>query len=113
MEAGQDEMTADSKSNGDNMNNVRREISRNFKNKMREYLKEKINEHETKSKKNIRDLYRGINEFRKAYQSRTNMVQDENGNLLADSHNILNRQGNNFCQLLNVYGANDIRQTEI
>jgi hypothetical protein len=49
------------------MNNVRRETSRNFMNR-REYLKRKISELETNSKnKNIRDLYRGINEFTKGY----------------------------------------------
>jgi hypothetical protein len=50
--------------NGDNLNNVRREASRYFRNKKREYLKEKINELATNSKnKNIRDLYREIKEF--------------------------------------------------
>jgi hypothetical protein len=48
--------------NGDNLNNVRRETSRHFQNKKREYLKGKINELTMYSKnKNIRDLYRGIN----------------------------------------------------
>jgi hypothetical protein len=37
--------------NGDNLNNVRYEISRIFRNKKREYLKEKINEVETYKKK--------------------------------------------------------------
>jgi hypothetical protein len=32
-----------SKINGDNLNNVRREASRHFRNKKREYLKDKIN----------------------------------------------------------------------
>jgi hypothetical protein len=60
--------------------------------KKKEYLKNKINELETDSKnKNIRDLYRGINEFKKGFQPRTNMVKEENGGLLADSHGILNR----------------------
>jgi hypothetical protein len=46
---------------------VRRETSRNIRNKNREYLNDKINELATNSKnKNIRDLYRGINEFKKA-----------------------------------------------
>jgi hypothetical protein len=45
--------------NGDNLNNLRREASRHFTNKKREYLKDKLNELETNSKnKNIRDLYR-------------------------------------------------------
>jgi hypothetical protein len=40
---------------------------------------------------NIRELYRGINEFKMGTQSRRNLVKDENGDLLAYSHNILNR----------------------
>jgi hypothetical protein len=36
-----------------------------------------------------------------------------NGYLLADSHSILNRWKNYFCQLLNVHGVNVVRQTEI
>jgi hypothetical protein len=40
--------------------------------------------------KNIRDLYRGINEFKWGYQPRSNLVKDEDGDLCADSHNILN-----------------------
>jgi hypothetical protein len=63
-------------SNGDNLNNVRCEGSRHFRNKKKEYLKAKINELETNSKnKNIRDLYRGINDFMKGYQPRTSVVK--------------------------------------
>jgi hypothetical protein len=48
--------------NGDNQSNVRREASRYFRNKKREYLKDRFNELATNSKnKNIRELYRGIN----------------------------------------------------
>jgi hypothetical protein len=48
--------------NGDNLNNVRHEASRHFRNKKREYLKDRINELAWNSKKkSIRDLYRGIN----------------------------------------------------
>jgi hypothetical protein len=91
-----------SKINGDILNNVRREASRYFRNKKREHLKNKIDELATNSKyKNIRYLYRGINEFRKGYQRRNNLKKYENGNLLADSHNILNRWKNYFFQLLN------------
>jgi hypothetical protein len=55
-----------SRSNVDNLNNVRREASRHFRNKKKAYLKAKIEERETKSKmKNVRDLYRGINDFKK------------------------------------------------
>jgi hypothetical protein len=52
---------------GNNQQNLRRETSRTFRNKKREYLKDKINELQTNNKnKNIRDLYRGINEFKKS-----------------------------------------------
>jgi len=37
-------------------------------------------------------------------QPRTNLIKDENGNLFADSHSILNR-----CQLLNVTGVKNVR----
>jgi hypothetical protein len=48
-------------------------------------LKDKINEIELNSKnKNIRDLYRGITEFKKGYQPKTNLVNDERGDLVAD-----------------------------
>jgi hypothetical protein len=81
-----------------------------------EYLKVKINKLEINSRnKYIRDLYRDINEFKKAYQPRTNLVKDEDGDLLADYHSILNRWKNYFCQLLalNVHGVKNVRQTEI
>jgi hypothetical protein len=44
----------------------------------------------SKNKNNI-DLCRGINEFKKGYQPRNNLVKEENCDLFADSHNILNR----------------------
>jgi hypothetical protein len=56
--------------NEDNLSDVRPEASRHFSNKKREYLKDKINELESNNK-NITNLYRGINEFKKGYQSRT------------------------------------------
>jgi hypothetical protein len=100
-------------SNVDNLNNVRREASRHFRNKKKEYLKAKINELETNSKnKNIRYLYRGINDFKKGYQPRNNVVIDEKGDMVADFHSILARWRNNFVQLLNVHGVNDVMQTQ-
>jgi hypothetical protein len=54
--------------NEDNLRNVRREASRRFRNKKREYLKGKIADIQLNSKnKKIRDLYRGITEFKKGY----------------------------------------------
>jgi hypothetical protein len=40
-------------------------------------------------------------------------VKDENGDMSADSHNILNRWKNLFSQLLNVHVVSDVRQTEV
>jgi hypothetical protein len=100
--------------NEDNLRNVRREASRHFRNKKRQYLREKITEIELNSKnKNIRDLCRGITEFKKGCQPKTNLVKDERGDLLADPQNILTRWKNYFCQLLNVEGPGSMRQTEI
>jgi hypothetical protein len=77
-------------------------------------LKGKINELETNNKNsNIRDLYRGINEFKKGYQLRISIIKDENGNLLTDPQNVLNRWKNFFKQVLKVYGVHDIRQMDI
>jgi hypothetical protein len=64
-------------------------------------------------RRKISDIYRRINELKKGYQPRTNLVKDENGDLLADSHNILNRRKNYFRQLLNMHSVNDVRGTEI
>jgi hypothetical protein len=103
-----------SEANEDNLSDVRQEASRHFSNKEREYLKDKIKELESNSNnKNISDLYRRINEFKKGYQLRTNLVKDERGDLLADPHKILSRWKNYFCQLLNVHGAGGGRQTEM
>jgi len=103
-----------SQSNVDNLNNIRRDANRHFRNKKKAYLKAKIEELETNSKiKNIRDLYRGISEFKKGYQPRTNIVKDDKGDLVADSHSILAMWRNCFSQILNVRGVNDVRQMEI
>jgi len=54
-----------SQNNVHNLNNVRREVSRHFRNKKKAYLRAKIEKLEINSKiKNIRDLYRGIKDFK-------------------------------------------------
>jgi hypothetical protein len=40
-------------------------------------------------------------------------VKDENGALLADSHNVLNKWKDYVCQLLNVHRVSDISPIEI
>src|SRR5215510_12535017 len=88
-----------SQSNVDNLNNERQDASRYFRNKKKAYLKAKIEELETNSEFNyIRDLYRGINYFKKGYQSRTIIVKDEKGDLVADSRSIMARWRNYFSQ---------------
>jgi hypothetical protein len=72
-------------------------------NKKKQYLKNRINEFATKCKnKNVGDLYRGINESKMGYQTRSNLVKDENDDLFADSHNILKRWDTYFSQILNI-----------
>jgi dihydroorotate dehydrogenase len=96
--------------NRNNFNNIRHEASRHFRNEKGEYLTDKINELATNSKnKNIRDLYRGINEFKKVYQQRSNLAKNENGDVVADSYNILNRWKNYFSQLLNLHRVSDVK----
>jgi hypothetical protein len=82
----------------------------------REYLKDEINELETNNKnKNIRDLYRGINKFKKGYQPRINIIKNENDNLLADPHSVLNRWKHFLNQVLNVlvHGVHNVRQMDM
>jgi hypothetical protein len=61
------------------------------------------------------DLYRGINDFKRVYQSRSNLVKDENVDLLADYHSIVNRWKNYFSQLLHIFEhrVSVVRQIEI
>ena len=97
-------------SHADVLKNVGSEDTRHFRNKKKKYLRAKINKNETKIKiKNIRDLYRSISEFKRRYQSRTNIAKDEKGDLVANSHSILDNWKNHFSQLLKIHGVNDVR----
>jgi hypothetical protein len=75
--------------------------------KREQYLKGRVNKLAANGKN--RDLYRGINEFKKGYQPRSKLVKGENGDLLAESCNILNRWKKYFSQLLNVNSVTDVR----
>jgi fructosamine-3-kinase len=82
------------------------EWKRIFQEQRRGYLKNKIKNLTTHSnKKNISDIERGINEFKKGYQPKTNLVKYENGELLEDSRSILNKWKNYLSQLLNIYST--------
>jgi hypothetical protein len=50
--------------------------------------------------------------LRKGYQPRSNLVKDQNGDLLTDSHSILNRWKNYYSQLLNIHRVSDVRQIQ-
>jgi hypothetical protein len=101
-------------SNVDNLNNVRHEVSRHFRGKKKAHLRAKIEELETNIKiQNIKALYRGNNDFKKGYQPRSNIVKDENGDLVADSHSIGARLKNYFSQLFNEHCVKDVEQAQI
>jgi hypothetical protein len=92
---------------------IRLEADRHFRNKKREYLKDKIDELATNSKnKNIRDLYGGINEFKRGYQPSNNLVKDENGDLLGRFPRHF-EYVEDYAQLLNVHRVSDVRQKYI
>jgi hypothetical protein len=57
---------------------------------------------------NVGDQYRGINEFERSHQPRNNLVKDENGDLHAESHSILNRWKNYLMR-----NVSDVRQIEV
>ena len=62
---------------------------------------------------NIRDLYRGISDFKKGYQPRTNIIKDEKGDLVTECHSILAWWWNYFFQLFIVHGVSEVRQTKL
>ena len=82
--------------------------------KKKAYLRAKFEELETNSKiKNIRDLCRGINDFKKGFQPRCNIVKDEKVYLVSNSHSTVARWRNYFSQLFNMRGVKDVGQAEI
>jgi hypothetical protein len=58
-------------------------------------------------------LCRGIIDFKRGYQPRSNIVTDEKGDFFTDCHSVLARWSNPFSQLFHVHGVSDVRQTEI
>jgi len=56
-----------------------------FAREMEEYVKDKIDELETNRKiKYIKDLYRGISDFKKGCEPRNNRIKEENGDMITD-----------------------------
>jgi len=92
-----------------NVNNVRCEVGRHFRNK---YLNAKNDEFETMSKiKEYQTILQGISDFKNMYRHRTIIVKNEKCDVVINFHSILASQRNHFSQLLNVHGINVIRQT--
>jgi hypothetical protein len=78
MQAKEQWIFVPSQSKVDNMNPVRRDASRYFRNKGKAYMRAKVGELENKTKyKNLRAFYNGISDFKKGYQPRNNIVKDE------------------------------------
>ena len=63
--------------------------------------------------KNIRDIYRGVNDFKKGYQTTTNLAKNEKDDLVVESYSILARWRKYFSQLLNVHEVNCVKHTDI
>jgi hypothetical protein len=76
-------------------------------------MKGKINELETNNEsRHIRDLYKGINEFKKGCQPRINIIKMRMV-LLAHPQSVLNRWKNFFNKGLNVHEIHNVRQKDI
>ena len=66
--------------------NVRRDTCRMFRKKKHDYMKAKDNKLEENSKnKNIREMYKGINEFKKGYQPRAYVLKKHDSTIVADT----------------------------
>ena len=86
--------------NIENLCNIRRDTSRHIRKIRKEFLKVNVDELEINSQiKNIRDLYRGINDLRRV-TTITNIVKDEKDDLLTYTHSILPGWRNHFPQFL-------------
>ena len=51
-----------------------------------------------------------INGFKNGYQPTTNIVKNEKGDQVLDTHRILSRWRNHFSQQLNMHGINVVRE---
>ncbi|MEB2589900.1 hypothetical protein SOP87_30190, partial [Bacillus cereus] len=58
-------------------------------------------------------LYEGVNEFRKGWQPKVNLIKDKDGDFLADPSDMLNRWKNYFNDLLNVHVGDKSEVNEV
>jgi hypothetical protein len=57
--------------------------------------------------------YRGVNDFKKGYQPRTNIVKDKKGGFVADSHRSFARWRNHLSYVECTLHGDGVRRTEI
>ena len=57
-------------------------------------------------------MYRGISDFKKGYQPRTNIENDETGDLVTGCYSILARWRGLFLPAIECTWVHDVRQTE-
>ena len=85
-----------------------------FRKKKRDYMTAKVNKLEENSKnKNIREMYKGINEFKKGYQPRAYVIKKHNGTIVVDTTSIVSRWEQFFSNLLNVNKSTSHEGSEI
>ena len=77
-----------SKSNVNNLNNVRCEASRHVSNTKKEYLRAKIDELETNSKIKIIREFIGASVILRRVTNLNKYVQDDKGDVVRDSHSV-------------------------
>ena len=77
-------------------------------------MKAKINKlTENRTNKNIREMYKGINEFKNGYQPRTYVIEKDDCTIVADTSSILSRQKQFYSNLLNVNQCTNLEESEI
>ena len=85
-----------------------------FRKKKRDYMKAKVSKLEESSKnKNIREIYKGINEFKKGYQPRNYVIKKHDGRIEADRTSILNIWEKLFSNLLKVNQSTSYEGSEV
>ena len=69
----------------------------------RDYMKTKVNKlEENHRNKNIQEMYKGVNDFKKGNQPRSYVTKKDDGTLVADTACILTRWEQFYSHLLNV-----------
>ena len=85
-----------------------------FRKKKCDYMKAKVNKLEQKStNKDIWEMYKRINEFKKGHQSRAYVIKNHEGTIVADTNSILSIWEQFFSYLLNVNRSTSHKGREV